>query len=720
MRRTSKVIATALLATVVLFAAAGHALAQDATVGTTKPGTRRALLIGVNRYTTREIPNLRGAVNDIELMAGILTTRFGFDRENVKLLKDEAATRAGILAALTEIAVSAGPQDVVYIHYSGHGSQVADKGDDEEDGRDETIIPHDGRTPGIADVTDDEIGLCLAGMETNRVVVVLDSCHSGTGTRSVGLVARSIPMDTRDDLYSVSSRAVAPMEATYALFTGAHSTQSALDGPCDGRFHGLFTYSLSRSLGRRGGAESLLTIMEGVGREMNRLKEQFGLLSMPEPQLECSSERMSEPLFPVRTVAPAPAPETAPSASETAPSSPESVANLPWLLIEKKASHVVLKQAQAMGAVPGTIWAVYPPNETQFGPGRAAAIATITEMRGADGIARLSPDTAIVFSGARAVQIASAPSSRVVPIRLAGSGTAAIAAKLSKLVDYARFVGDDELARFNVRVEGDRLVVTGATGDEEVASFSARDPDKVAEGLATLVRRSAVASELLALDNPSSGMYLDVGLVTERSASQRDVVTRGARGVQVVADVGRNDYRVKRNGDTRSAENSLTIRVSVGQPCYLTVVDVDSAGGVNLLFPFSGQKQGYYPDGLLQSPQELLIPDSLRTGNESGFHWDIAPPIGTDSVRVFATTDLPTAEMIRQYVAEAAAAERGDGAKMAEILSRLRCALASRAVHVVADRPEEEGTGGGTVDTEPPPEVYTDWTAVTVTFEVGD
>jgi hypothetical protein len=31
--------------------------------------------------------------------------------------------------------------DVVFCHYSGHGGRLADDGDDEEDGYDETLIP---------------------------------------------------------------------------------------------------------------------------------------------------------------------------------------------------------------------------------------------------------------------------------------------------------------------------------------------------------------------------------------------------------------------------------------------------------------------------------------------------------------------------------------------------------------------------------------------------
>ena len=47
----------------------------------------------------------------------------------------------------------------------------------------------------------------------------------------------------------------------------------------------------------------------------------------------------------------------------------------------------------------------------------------------------------------------------------------------------------------------------------------------------------------------------------------------------------------------------------------------------------------------------VLIPDSLNPGNQSGFYWDYSPPKGTDTIRVFSSTDLQTAQLIRDRVA---------------------------------------------------------------------
>ena len=212
---------------------------------------RRALLIGINKY--KGLPRLQGSINDIETMRHILITRWGFSEKHIKMVTDEAATRAGILAALEQLVQETGSQDTVYLHYSGHGSQVADlNGDEKDDGLDETIVPQDGRTGDVRDITDDELDEVISRLRARSALVVLDSCHSGTATRSVDIRTRSVPQDTRTELYKkdmVTKRSVVPLTSSrFVLMTGAASHQEALDGPVEGRYHGFFTYALSRSL----------------------------------------------------------------------------------------------------------------------------------------------------------------------------------------------------------------------------------------------------------------------------------------------------------------------------------------------------------------------------------------------------------------------------------------------------------------------------------------
>jgi hypothetical protein len=156
---------------------------------------RWALIVGVNDYVAYEdvaSGDLRGAVNDAESVQEVLVERWGFRPENVLLLRDREATRAGIEAGFTEwLGGKVGPEDLVVFFFAGHGSQVWDEDGDEIDGLDETIAPADVMVASPEnDITDDMLGQWIEGLPTDEVVVILDSCHSGTGTRLLGTQMR--------------------------------------------------------------------------------------------------------------------------------------------------------------------------------------------------------------------------------------------------------------------------------------------------------------------------------------------------------------------------------------------------------------------------------------------------------------------------------------------------------------------------------------------------
>jgi caspase domain-containing protein len=279
-------------------------LQQEATAESSskEPGVKRALLIGINKY--QAVPKLQGSLNDIETMRQVLITRWGFSEGNIRLLTDEQATRDGMLAALNQFVHKTDPNDTVYIHYSGHGSQVVDlNGDEPDDKLDETLVPQDGRTGLVPDITDDELDAIFAQLPTKNAFIVLDSCHSGTATRSLDIRTRSIPQDTRVEIYrnvvrtDVRTRGnIQLLPAQYVLMTGAASHQEALDGPVNGRYHGFFSYALSKSLSASSATASPREIFRGIETELKRIQTHFGRSSMPEPQLEAPPELLEKPL----------------------------------------------------------------------------------------------------------------------------------------------------------------------------------------------------------------------------------------------------------------------------------------------------------------------------------------------------------------------------------------------------------------------------------------
>lgn len=163
----------------------------------------RALLVGVSDYAHLEGRDLRGPRNDVVLLARVLTGR-GVAAEAITVLAEAPRgldpairtgrpTRAAILAALGELAATAGPGDSVLFYFSGHGSQAPDLDGDEGGGPDEILLPADvrgwsGRTGRVEGaIVDDELRQAVAAILARGAafVGIIDACHSGTGFRAV-------------------------------------------------------------------------------------------------------------------------------------------------------------------------------------------------------------------------------------------------------------------------------------------------------------------------------------------------------------------------------------------------------------------------------------------------------------------------------------------------------------------------------------------------------
>lgn len=167
-----------------------------------------ALLVGINSYQAPFIPPLRGCRNDVDLLASVLRSRFSVPDDHIVMLCDEEATRASIELAfrkhLIEHARSAqlagGPAPACLFHFSGHGSRVIDQRGTKLAGVDETIVPCDSRQSGVLDIPDWQLGAWLDELAefTNNITVLLDCCHSGSGTRDLDVASRMCAADYRE------------------------------------------------------------------------------------------------------------------------------------------------------------------------------------------------------------------------------------------------------------------------------------------------------------------------------------------------------------------------------------------------------------------------------------------------------------------------------------------------------------------------------------------
>lgn len=144
---------------------------------------KRALMIGIN-YNDDENAKLYGCINDAMAMHNVLIDAFGYEKNNICVLRDDNVegfdrpTRANIIKQLENLVKLSTNKDEIWIHYSGHGSYIQDKNGDEYDRNDEVLIPCDYKNGNI--IIDDELK-SLFNNSKGLIYITLDCCHSGTG-----------------------------------------------------------------------------------------------------------------------------------------------------------------------------------------------------------------------------------------------------------------------------------------------------------------------------------------------------------------------------------------------------------------------------------------------------------------------------------------------------------------------------------------------------------
>ncbi|HOJ22463.1 MAG TPA: caspase family protein [Armatimonadota bacterium] len=153
--------------------------------GTTRVGRKWALLVGVNRYDDVEnIPTLRYSVGDVTAVYKVLVDpqRGGFGKDTVYLLTDDTPdkpTNINIIKYLNRIARRAEPEDMVLVYFSGHGYEEAGRG---------YILPCNTDVEALAASAVDNTVLIdtLDRMKAQRIVTIIDACHSGAMRRTGG------------------------------------------------------------------------------------------------------------------------------------------------------------------------------------------------------------------------------------------------------------------------------------------------------------------------------------------------------------------------------------------------------------------------------------------------------------------------------------------------------------------------------------------------------
>ena len=319
----------------------GQVLAQAS------PGRKLALLIGIEYYQDRSTRNLPGCITDLALQWHLLVHRYGFNPKDILVLSDrqpdfldqapQLPTRQNILDAFQQHLIQqAKAGDTVVFHYSGHGALVADDRSQPplfiEAGYpvDGTIVPLDhllGADPAyVRDIMGRSLFLLTDALKTDNVTVILDSCHSGAGTRGGSLVYRSLEKRTKQpaDLasqeeWTYQEKLLSAKHWDEAEFTRRRATNAkgiaigstsyqtlAADASFDhDSFRaGAFTYLLTRYLWQMGEPQSLKAMNEKLQLSTSAIAlEQGNPNQIPDYQVNPQRQEQ-QPLYFLKPVAP--------------------------------------------------------------------------------------------------------------------------------------------------------------------------------------------------------------------------------------------------------------------------------------------------------------------------------------------------------------------------------------------------------------------------------
>jgi hypothetical protein len=274
---------------------------------------KRAVCVGINDYP---IPgnDLMGCVNDAEAWRALLVEEFEFPDADVTVITDSDATRQAMIDGLKGLIEGSSSGDVLVFTNSSHGSYIPDTSGDEET-YDEVICPYDTREEVLSD--DDLRGILDALPAEVSMIVISDSCHSGSNTRApvndllppkyhtpddlrirflnpalIPELARSGPILADPRGAAPRTRIVFPESGmNHVLLSGCRDEEVSWDARIDGTYHGAMSYHALKAIREAG---PTITYSELVGR-LQTMLDDAGYDQ--HPQLEGTDERKNRQVF---------------------------------------------------------------------------------------------------------------------------------------------------------------------------------------------------------------------------------------------------------------------------------------------------------------------------------------------------------------------------------------------------------------------------------------
>jgi pimeloyl-ACP methyl ester carboxylesterase len=278
-----------------------------------------ALLVGIDNYAA-PVSSLQGCINDVNAIAEYLQTRVQTEGWNLRLkvLKDETATRQGIIDGFRQHLCQANSNDVALFYYSGHGSQEPappEFWEFQPEKINETLVCYDSRLKGGWDLADKELAKLIAevGQKNPHITLILDCCHSGSGTRDIfqETAVREFTADVRSrplESFIFSQEDIQRLrvgegklnqqvsgwnlpKGKHILLASCQNSETAKEYKVDGEHRGAFCYFLTETLKQIQGNLTYRDLFKRINALVrSKVKQQS-------PQLEATDSQELEQLF---------------------------------------------------------------------------------------------------------------------------------------------------------------------------------------------------------------------------------------------------------------------------------------------------------------------------------------------------------------------------------------------------------------------------------------
>jgi len=204
---------------------------------------RYAVIVGLSRYkyASRELPALQYADGDARAMADFLMSPAGggFDPVNIKLLLNESATYVNVRSALFEFLKDATDNDLVVIYFAGHGLP------DPRKLSNLYLVCYDtdpSHIPSTGLPMRDIYAALENHIESNRIVVLADACHSA------GIADPKGARGVRGVAINAALSGLSSIKPTCAIFTSSEGYELSQEDQRWGGGHGVFTWALLQGM----------------------------------------------------------------------------------------------------------------------------------------------------------------------------------------------------------------------------------------------------------------------------------------------------------------------------------------------------------------------------------------------------------------------------------------------------------------------------------------